>query len=314
MPAKQKYKIGVLGLWHLGEIFSSGLAHLGHKVVGIGDDIKVIQDLSQCLPPLPEPGLEDLLRSNIEAGRLSFTDNVKEIRDCNVLWVAFDTPVNEKDVADMKVIYGALKKVLPYLQEGVLIAVSSQLPAGSSKKIKEIISELRPSLHFDYVYTPENLCLGKAVECFFNPDRIVIGADSEKAAEKIRDIFLGIETDFLCMSVASAEMSKHALNAFLATSLSFIYDISDICEIVGADITEVSAALRSDSRIGRQAYLDSSIGFSGGTLGRDLKALMAVAKDNSLTLPVISSVFEKNVKRVESCRFICGRRWDKTWF
>jgi len=158
---------------------------------------------------------------------------------------------------------------------------------------------LRPDLHFDYAYTPENLRLGEAVKCFFNPGRIVIGADNENTIKKLKDIFSGIKTDFLCMSVASAEMTKHALNAFLATSLSFIYDISDVCEAVGADVTEVAAALRSDSRIGTQAYLDSSVGFSGGTLGRDLKALMTIAKDNALTLPVISNVFLKNKKRLD---------------
>lgn len=293
-----KYKIGLLGLWHLGEIFSAGLAELGHAVIGIGEDAEVVENLSKSIPPLSEPELAELIEKNINENRLSFTMDIERIKECNVLWVAYDTPVKENDEVDMSVIYNAFRNVAEHLQEGVFIVVTSQLPAGSSKKIKEIISELRPGLNFEYAYTPENLQLGRAVSCFFNPDRIVVGADSTEAQDKLKDIFTGLKTNFLCMSVASAEMAKHALNAFLATSLSFIYDISDVCESVGADVTEVSAALRSDPRIGEKAYLDSSIGFSGGTLGRDLKALISIAKNNSFELPVISNVFEKNKKRL----------------
>lgn len=306
-----KYKIGVVGLWHLGEIYASGLAQLGHIVIGIDENKEVVEDLSKAVPPLAEPELENLLHANIEAGRLSFTDDMKCVKDCNVLWIAFDTPVNEKDEVDMSGIYSAVKKITPHLQHDVLIVVSSQLPAGSSKKIKEIISKLRSDLRFDYVYTPENLRLGEAVKCFAEPGRIVVGADSQSAKDKLKDIFSGMKTEFLCMSVASAEMTKHALNAFLATSLSFIYDISDVCEAVGADVTEVASALRADSRIGKPAYLDSSVGFSGGTLGRDLKALIKIAKNNSLPLPVISSVFKKNEKRLDKVTMILKKEMKK---
>lgn len=299
MPKNSEYKIGLIGLWHLGEIFSAGLAELGHKVTGISEDKDLVKNLMNFSPPLQEPDLENILRTNIENDRLFFTTDISAIKDCNVLWITHDTPISEDDEVDMSLIYESIKACTQYLSDGVLVIVTSQLPAGSSQKIQEIIKKEKPELNFDYAYTPENLRLGEAVKCFFKPGRIVIGADNEKVKEKVKDIFGGIEADFLCMSVASAEMAKHALNAFLATSLSFIYDISDACEAVGADIMEVSNALKSDPRIGSKAYLDSSIGWSGGTLGRDVKALVAIAKNNSFEVPVIASVLKKNEDRVQ---------------
>ncbi len=293
------YKIAVVGLWHLGEIFSSGLASLGHKVVGISEDYSVIENLSKNIPPLAEPQLEDLIKSDVAAGRLSFTSDFGKVKDCNVLWLTFDTPVDDQDNVDLSVIYDALEKSLPHLQNNSLVVITSQIPVGTSKKICDLISKKRPGLEFDYVYTPENLRLGEAVKCFLEPGRIVLGADTDGAFSKISEIFAPLKAEMLRMSVASAEMAKHALNAFLATSLSFINDIADVCEVVGADVSDVARALRSDSRIGQKGYVDASLGFSGGTLGRDLRALEEIAKDNDLALPVITNVYNKNKTRLQ---------------
>lgn len=297
MNGKLIYKIAVLGLWHLGEIYSAGLAELGHQVVGIDADPAVIKNFLKNTPPLSEPRLADLIKSNQASGRLTYTTDFTRIKDCNVLWITFDTPVDDNDNVNLSQIYYALEKSLPYLQANILLVISSQLPIGTSKKIKEYITKKKPDLKFDYVYTPENLRLGEAVQCFLKPERIVVGTDSSAAFNKIQDILSGLRTDLIKMSSASAEMAKHALNAFLATSLSFIYDIADVCEATGADVVEVTKALRADSRIGYGAYLDASLGFSGGTLGRDLQILLSLSKDKSVALPVIESVFKKNRKR-----------------
>lgn len=291
------YKIAVVGLWHLGEIYSVGLAELGHTVMGVSDDEKVVVNFSRGIPVLPEPLLEGLLRRNLRVGRLRYTSDFSGIKESNVLWITFDTPVDDNDEVDLSPIWQALEKSVPYLQKGILIIVTSQIPLGTSKKIKQFISRRRPELKFDYVYTPENLRLGEAVRCFFRPGRIVVGADSKAAFKKMKGIFSGVQAEILQMLPESAEVSKHALNALLATSISFINDIADVCERSDADVSDVVHALRSDFRIGPGIPLGAGLGFSGGTLGRDLKALLKFSKDRDLFLPVIDSVFKKNKRR-----------------
>ena len=291
------YKIAVLGLWHLGEIYSAGLAELGHSVVGLSDDEKIIKNLLEAKPPLPEPDLENLIRKNLETSRLSYSTDFREIEKCRVLWITFDTPVDDNDDVDLTVITTALKKSLPHLSNGILIVVTSQVPVGTAKTIRELISASRPDLKFGYACVPENLRLGNAVKCFFDPGRIIIGASEAETSDAVVEIFKNIPAEILKMSPASAEMAKHATNAFLATSVSFINDISDICEKVGADVQDVTRALRSEPRIGPKAFLDSGLGFSGGTLGRDLKVLMSVAKKENIEPFILDDVYNKNLAR-----------------
>lgn len=293
------YKIACVGLWHLGETYSIGLAELGHRVVGISDDLRIVENFSKRVLPLAEPNLAEILGKNMDAGRLKYTTDYGAVAECNVVWITFDTPVDDNDSVDTSVIYDALEDTAPHLRDGVLIVATSQLPVGSAISIKKFIREKRPDLKFDYAYSPENLRLGEAVKCFFHPDRIVVGADRDEVFQKTEEIFYGLKTDFLRMSSVSAEMSKHALNAYLATSVSFINDIADVCEEVGADVSDVVRALRSDPRVGQYAFLNPGTGFSGGTLGRDLKALLGAAKQRNVALPVIGATVEKNDSRKE---------------
>ena len=293
------YKIGVIGLWHLGEIYAAGLASLGHSVAGISEDEKVIADLNRGIPPLPEPHLAELIKESGQAGRLSFTTDVAAVKDCNVVWFTFDTPVNDKDESDLAPIRGMLKKTIPHLANDVLIVLSSQLPVGTSRSIEASIKKARPSLKFHLVYSPENLRLGDAVNCFLKPERVVVGAADEEGAKRMEDIFRKTGAQIVKMSPASAEMAKHALNSFLATSISFINDIADACDEAGADVLDVIKALRSDPRIGERAALNAGLGFSGGTLGRDLISLSRFAKAHGAKLPVIEHVFAKNASRPE---------------
>lgn len=290
-------KIAVIGLWHCGEIYSAGLAELGHNVVGIDENAETVANLQKGIPPLEEPELTPLIQKNADVGRLRFSDNFSETAQAAIVWFTYDTPVNDEDIADTDPIFTGLEKIIPFLQNGVTLVFSSQLPVGTMQKIKEAVAEKRPKLKFDLAYVPENLQLGKAVKSFFEPGRIVIGAENKKTFALIEDIFSSLKTQFLRMSPASAEMAKHALNAFLATSLSFIYDIADLCEKVGTDVADVTKALKSDPRIGHAAYLDASVGFSGGTLGRDLRAMMIEAEHRGIALPIISGAYVKNANR-----------------
>ncbi len=296
-PPVSPSRISLLGLWHLGEIYSAGLAELGHSVTGIGEEGDVIRELEKNNPPLPEPQLAELIAKNRAAGRLGYTTDFAAIKNSNVVWFTFDTPVNDDDEVDLSPIWGALKKAMPFLQDGVLVVVSSQIPVGTSKKIIKLIRKDRPGLKFDYAYTPENLRLGEAVQCFMEPGRIVVGVESEETFKKIKEIFSGLNAEIVRMSAASAEMTKHALNAFLATSISFINDIADACEKSGADVLDVVKALRSDPRIGQKAALGPGMGFSGGTLGRDLKAIMGFSAEQDFRTPVIEAAYLKNKER-----------------
>jgi UDPglucose 6-dehydrogenase len=295
-----QHRITVIGLWHLGEVYSAGLARLGHKVVGISDNRTVVKDLLKGKPPLAEPRLEELIKNGLDTGRLTYSRDITKVKHCDVVWLTFDTPVNDRDESDVKPILSCIREITPYLQNDCLVAVSSQIPAGTSATIVKLIRKRRPNLSFHYVYSPENLRLGEAVECFLNPGRIVVGADDDEGFERMESIFGGIQADLVRMSPASAEMAKHALNSFLATSISFINDIADTCEKVGADVSDVTKALRSDKRIGQHAFLNPGFGFSGGTLGRDLVALKAIARTHRSELPVIESVLKKNQLRPQS--------------
>ena len=290
-------KIGVVGLWHLGEVFSGCLAELGNNVVGIDENVEVVDNLNKGSVPLPEPKLDKIVSRNIKKGRLRFSTDFKLLKDRDIFWITIDTPVDKHDKADPSKIFAYIKKSLPYLKNGILIVVSSQLPVGSYIKISKFIKENRKNFKFDYAYVPENLRLGEAVDSFMQPSRIIIGIGSTKRKADLVRIFRKFKANTLTVNVASAEMIKHATNAYLATSLSFIYDIADICEVVGADVTQVSRGLRLDARIGEAAYLDASAGFSGGHLARDLQYLLEIAKSKKINLPVIDSVVQKNNRR-----------------
>ena len=290
-------KIGIIGLWHLGEVYSACLSDLGHTVIGIDENAAVIAHLNHGVPPLPEPKLEQMLQRNLKNGRLQFTTDFKLLGSCDAIWVTIDTPVDKQDKANPNKIFALIKRALPYLQNGILLVVSSQIPVGTSARILKLIKNQRNNFTFDYAYIPENLRLGAAVDNFMKPARIVIGIDNRHRVKDVIGIFRKLKTNMLTVHVASAEMIKHATNAFLATSLCFIYDIADVCEQIGADVVEVSQALRADRRIGPEAYLDASAGFSGGHLERDLQYLRQTAKLKHIQLPIINSVYRKNRHR-----------------
>ncbi|KKT29466.1 hypothetical protein A3G55_00690 [Candidatus Giovannonibacteria bacterium RIFCSPLOWO2_12_FULL_44_25] len=290
----KKYKIGVVGLWHLGEVYSACLADLGHNVIGFDENRGTVSNLNKYILPLAEPELAKIIKKNIENGRLSFSNEFKQLKTRDIVWLAFDTPVDDRDNVDLGPIRVFFRKNVGFFKNNALIIISSQVPVGTCAEIEKFLAKLRRGFKFDLAYAPENLQLGRAIKSFFEPDRIVIGAPSGRVIKKIENIFSGIKTTFLPMSTASAEMSKHALNAFLATSIGFIDDISDLAAAYGADAVDITKSLRSDKRIGPRAYLNAGIGFSGGTLARDLKILIKKSREAGIKIPLISTVFRRN--------------------
>ncbi len=287
-------KVCVIGIWHLGSVYSACLAELGYEVIGIDDDIVRVNNLNLGIPPVLESGLNELIWTNIERRRLTYTADLKIIQDCSYVMITFDTPVDENDDVDLSPIIDCCRKISTRLKNGAMIIISSQVPVGTCDRIKSIIKQNNPAIDFDIAYCPENLRLGKAIDYFMKPDRIVIGADKTSTLDKVEEFFSVIPALKLRMDLRSAEMAKHALNAFMATSISFANEMANLCDEVGADAVSITHALKSDSRIGQGIPLHPGLAFSGGTLARDLKILAKLGKDNNCDTSLINGVLEVN--------------------
>lgn len=288
-------KICVLGLWHLGTVTAACLSSGGHQVCGLDFDNKVIESLNKGKPPLFEPGLEDLVVKGLERGTLTFTGDIEEaIGEAELIWVTYDTPVNDNDEADVDYVTDRISKLFPYLKSGQDILISSQIPVGTCRLLENNLFQQNPNISVSFSYSPENLRLGKAISVFTEPDRVVIGTRNGGVKEKFTNLLAPFTTNIEWMNVESAEMVKHALNAFLATSVVFINEISSICEKVGADAKEVERGLKSEARIGEKAYLSPGGAFSGGTLARDIIFLSQLGEQKKLPIYLIPSVEVSN--------------------
>ena len=288
-------KVCVFGLWHLGTVTAACLASGGHQVTGLDFDETVITNLKNGKPPLFEPGLEDLVNKGLASGLLNFSTNPADaVRDVQVIWVAYDTPVDDEDNADVEYVVERVSRLFPYLEDGQEILVSSQLPVGTSKRLESMFDQSRPNVKVSFTYSPENLRLGKAISVFTQPDRVVLGTRTEKSREVFTELLAPFTDHIEWMSVESAEMTKHALNAFLATSVTFINEIASICEQVGADAKEVERGLKSESRIGPKAYLGPGGAFAGGTLARDIAFLTELGQEHDLPLHLVPAVRASN--------------------
>ena len=288
-------KICVQGLWHLGSVTAACLASVGHDVVGLDGDSNNISNLNQGKAPLFEPGLDEMIQNEINEGHLRFVQSSREaVADVEVLWVTFDTPVDEEDHADVEFVLGKIKSVLPELNDGTVVLISSQIPVGSIKKLEHFVKDNYIKKQICFAYSPENLRLGKSIDVFLNPDRIVVGTRNDETKEKLKKLFSPITNKIEWMSVESAEMTKHAINAFLATSVTFANELAAICELYGADAKEVERGLKTESRIGPRAYLSPGGPFAGGTLARDIDFLDKAAQEKALAVPLLQSVRVSN--------------------
>ena len=291
-------KIAVFGLWHLGSVTAAGLAELGYKVVGTGFNKKAVNSLSSGRPPIFEPGLEELIKKHIKSKRLSFTfDKKASLGEADFIFVAFDTRVDEKDQVDLTDIKLAAAEISKYIKNGAIVLVSSQVPVGTCSQLKEKISR-NSKAKFDVCYIPENLRLGEALNSFLRPDRIVIGANSAATLERVKKLFQPLKCEKIAMSVESAEMTKHALNAYLATCISFIGEISDVCELSGASAMDVVRALKTDRRVSPYAPINPGLGFSGGTLARDVQVLRNYGDAKNYETKILDAVIQVNNERM----------------
>lgn len=285
-------KIGVAGLWHLGVMYAVGFAELGHEVIAYDPNPEAIKDLSRGDLLVFEPRLREMLLKNIEGGNLYFTNQELELENADLLVLAYDTPVDDEDNADVDYVISEFTRIVEKLETETPILISSQLPVGSSDLIEKIMK--KSGNHGNVIVHPENLRLGKAIDSFFKPERIVAGTTDGKSDPIVVNAFNGIDAPIVWMSRRSAEVTKHALNAFLATSVTFMGELSEICELVGADASEVEIGLKSDPRIGTRAYLSPGLGFAGGTLARDVRKLSNLQNEIRSAPAIFTSLIDSN--------------------
>ncbi|MCW4029812.1 MAG: nucleotide sugar dehydrogenase [Candidatus Bathyarchaeota archaeon] len=288
----------VVGIWHLGSIYSACLAELGYHVTGVDADSEKVSRLNEGVPPLFEPGLDELISKNIQQKRLRYTTDLEAaVKDSSFILITYDTPVDENDEVDLSGIFQTIRSLTPWIQEHSIIILSSQVPVGTCNQIKESIKQARHLLDFEVAYVPENLRLGQAISRFMKPDLLVLGADNQATLDRVAELFKPLNCPKIRMNLKSAEMTKHALNAFLATSISFANELGNLCDCVGADFLKVAQALRLDSRIGPNALLKPGLGFSGGTLARDVKVLQKVGSEHGCPMELVTAVFRVNQKQ-----------------
>lgn len=286
-------QIAVYGLWHLGTVTAACLASKGFEVIGLDDSSQAAGSLMRGDMPVFEPGLEALVKENIAARRLNFTGDKRRIENADLVWVTFDTPVDDHDEADHRHVMEKIESLFPHLKEGVVVLISSQLPAGSTSVIAERFNAATGKrAHF--AYSPENLRLGKAIQRFMEPERIIVGVNDDEARGLLEEVLSHFTDQILWMRVESAEMVKHALNSFLATCITFINEIASLCETVGADASEVEWGLRSEPRIGQKAYIKPGGAFAGGTLARDVNYLKHIAEAGGIDIPLLGHIMESN--------------------
>ncbi|SEA16114.1 UDPglucose 6-dehydrogenase [Porphyromonadaceae bacterium KH3R12] len=296
--------IAIVGTGYVGLVSGTCFSELGLNVVCVDVDEQKIKNLRNGIIPIYEPGLERMVMRNVAADRLRFTTSLKdELDNMNVIFIAVGTPPGEDGSADMRYVIQVAKTIGENINSYKLVVVKSTVPVGTSKLVKAAIRkelELRKvDIDFDVASNPEFLKEGDAINDFMKPDRVVVGVESEKAKELMSNIYRPMMLNnfrVIFMDIPSAEMTKYASNAMLATRISFMNDIANLCEIVGADVNMVRKGVGSDTRIGNK-FLYPGTGYGGSCFPKDVKALIHTAEENGYEMKVLKSVEEVNEKQ-----------------
>ena len=288
----------MIGAGYVGLVSGTCFAEFGANVTCIDVDQSKIDSLDQGQIPIYEPGLDELVEKNRTEGRLVFTaDYSSSIGEADLVFIAVGTPTRHGDGhADLTFVYQAAKDIAPYLTDYTVIVDKSTVPVGTARNVKRIISEANPSADFDVASNPEFLREGAAISDFMRPDRVVIGVESERAKKILKELYRPlnlIETPVLFTNLESAELIKYASNAFLATKISFINEMSILCEKTGADVHDVAKGMGLDGRIGRK-FLHAGPGYGGSCFPKDAKALARIAQEQGTSCRIVESVIEVN--------------------
>ena len=291
-------RVAVVGLWHLGCSITAAWTRLGLSVRAIDLEPRLAPHLAAGEPPLYDPALVEPPREVLTKWTLTVSSDPASVAQCPFVFISYDTPVNDDDSSDLSPIWKAVDACGPHMDRDAILVISAQLPVGTARQIRQRVQQINPSL--EVVYSPENLRLGEAINCYLHPGHVVIGADAPGPGAAVEALFPPMEARCLRMNLPSAELVKHCINSFLATSVTVANQWADVAGAVGADFADVATALRADPRIGERAYITPGIGFSGGTLGRDLRVLDGVnrtALDGRA--PLFGDVWRYNQRRLE---------------
>ena len=294
-------KIAIVGTGYVGLVTGTCFAEMGTEVFCVDVNTEKIENLKKGIIPIYEPGLEDMVHRNQQAGRLHFTTDLTECLDeVEVLFSAVGTPPDEDGSADLKYVLEVARTVGRNMKKHILVVTKSTVPVGTAKKVRRAIQEELDKrgveIEFDVASNPEFLKEGAAISDFMSPDRVVVGVESERAEELMTRLyrpFLLNNFRVIFMDVPSAEMTKYAANAMLATRISFMNDIANLCEIIGADVNMVRKGIGSDNRIGNR-FLYAGIGYGGSCFPKDVKALINTAKQNNYPMRILQAVEEVN--------------------
>lgn len=291
-------KITVIGTGYVGLVAGACLADMGNNVICVDNNEEKLNQLKQGIIPIYEPGLEELVKSNIAENRLEFSSDIdKAVKDSLVCFIAVGTPQDEDGSADLKYVFDVATSIAKAMNGYKVIVDKSTVPVGTADKVTEIIKKYT-NYDFDVVSNPEFLKQGNAVDDFLSPDRVVIGSNSDKATKIMQEIyspFLRTANRIVLMDVKSAEMTKYAANSFLATKVSFMNEIANLCELVGADAEMVRVGMATDTRIGNR-FLFPGIGYGGSCFPKDVKALIKTGSEYGCEM-YIAGVVDKINKR-----------------
>jgi UDPglucose 6-dehydrogenase len=294
-------KIVVIGSGYVGLVSGTCFSEMGNKVTCVDIDTKKIEKLEKGIIPIYEPGLEPMVLKNVKAGNLFFTTNLANaIKDATIVFIAVGTPMGDDGSADLQYVLAVAKEIGQTMQQRLVVVDKSTVPVGTADKVKatiqQALNERGVTIDFDVVSNPEFLKEGAAIQDFMKPDRVVIGSDSDYAVNKMKELyhpFCMSHDRFIAMDVRSAEMTKYAANAMLATKISFMNEIANICEKVGADANMVRIGIGSDARIG-YSFIYPGAGYGGSCFPKDVKALKKIAEEYGYSAKIITSVEEVN--------------------
>ncbi|MCK4886334.1 MAG: UDP-glucose/GDP-mannose dehydrogenase family protein [Planctomycetes bacterium] len=292
-------KVAVVGVGYVGLVAAACLAEGGNHIVCVDNDEKKIADLANGIIPIYEPGLTEIVKHNVAAGRLTFTTDLKEgVDDSLLIFIGVGTPGSDDGSADISAVLKVAESVAELMDDYKIIVTKSTVPVGTHKKVSDLM-EAKTEKPFDYVSNPEFLKEGSAVEDFMKPDRVIIGTTNPAVREIMKQLyapFMRKSSRILFMNPASAELSKYAANSMLATRISFMNEISLLCEKVGADVESVRAGVGSDSRIGN-AFLFPGVGFGGSCFPKDVRALIHIGKEVGCEMSVVSAAQDANIRQ-----------------
>ena len=299
-------RIAVVGTGYVGLVSGTCLAETGITVTCVDVDRAKIELLNNGGIPIFEPGLAELVVRNQSDGRLFFTTSLREaLKDADAVFIAVGTPPDEDGSADLKYVLGVAREIGEIIDDYIVVVTKSTVPVGTNMKVKATIKEAlqkrKVSVPFDVASNPEFLKEGDAVNDFISPDRVVIGVESERAKrvmERLYHVFILNNTPIYFMDIPSAEMTKYAANSMLATRISFMNDIANLCEIVGADVEAVKKGIGSDSRIGKK-FLNAGCGYGGSCFPKDVKALIKTGDENGHSLELLKAVERVNERQKE---------------